>query len=456
MIVTLACLGQFMVLLDVSIVNVALPSIQEGLGFTPADLQWVVNAYTLTFAGFLLLGGRAGDLFGRKRVYIAGIALFTLASLAGGLATDPGVLVAARALQGVGAAALSPATLALLTTTFPEGPRRTAALGLWSAVAGGAGAVGSISGGVLTGYLSWRWVLLVNIPIGIGLIIASARALQERRGDGPRRLDVAGAITVTLALMALVYGIVSTANYGWGDARVLVPLIAGVALLGLFVAIETRFAAVPLIRLGVLRSRSVTGGNLVGLLMNAAFLSMWYFVSLYLQDVLHFSPVKAGLAFLPHTVMVMVGARLSSRLVHRLGHRPLILAGALSAFAGFVWQAQMTPHSDFLLMVVLPGILMSLGVGLVFTPVAAAATSGVAPADAGVVSGLLNTSRQMGGALGLAVLTTLSTARIHAESTGTGPTAGAMVSGYSLAFVVAAAFVAAGAISALVLPRHRN
>ncbi|RLV09097.1 MFS transporter [Streptomyces griseocarneus] len=449
-------MGQFMVLLDVSIVNVALPSIQEGLGFSPSGLQWVVNAYTLTFAGFLLLGGRAGDLFGRKRVYIAGIALFTLTSLAGGLATDPGVLVTARALQGIGAAALSPATLALLTTTFPEGPKRTAALGLWSAVAGGAGAVGSISGGLLTGYFSWRWVLLVNIPVGILLIAASARFLVERRGDGPRKLDLLGALTVTLALMSLVYGIVGTADHGWGAASVLVPLIAGVVLLVLFVLIETRFAAVPLIRLGVLRSRSVTGGNLVGLLMNAAFMSMWFFVSLYLQDVLHYSPVKAGLAFLPHTLMVMAGARLSSRLVHRTGTRPLILAGAASAFAGFLWQAQMTPHSNFALMVVAPGILMSLGVGLVFTPVAAAATSGVAPADAGVVSGLLNTSRQMGGALGLAVLTTLSSARIKSESHGATPTADALVSGYGVAFLVAAALVAAGALAALVLPRHRH
>ncbi|MEU7578564.1 MFS transporter [Streptomyces sp. NPDC041068] len=445
-----------MVLLDVSIVNVALPSIQGGLGFTPADLQWVVNAYTLTFAGFLLLGGRAGDLFGRRRVYIAGIALFTLASLAGGLATTPELLIAARAVQGIGAAALSPATLALLTTTFPEGPRRSAALGLWSAVAGGAGAVGSISGGLLTGYLSWRWVLLVNIPIGIALIIGSARALEDRRDSGPRRLDVPGAITVTLSLMALVYGIVQTAEHGWGSAQFLLPLAAGVVLLALFLWIEARVAKRPLIRLGVFRSRPVTGGNLVGLLMNAAFLSMWYFVSLYVQDVLGLSPVQAGLAFIPHTVMVVVGARISSRLVHRVGHRPLIAAGALSAFAGFIWQAQLTPHSDFVLMVVVPGALMAAGVGLVFTPVATAATSGVAPADAGVVSGLLNTSRQIGGALGLAVLTTLSTARIHAESADGAAPPDALVSGYGLAFWVAAGFVAAGALAALILPRHRH
>ncbi|WP_416520888.1 MFS transporter [Streptomyces achromogenes] len=452
-IVTLACLGQFMVLLDVSIVNVALPSIQTGLGFSDTGLQWVVNAYTLAFAGFLMLGGRAGDLLGRKRVYIAGIAVFTAASLVGGLADSPGVLIVARVVQGVGAAFLSPITLALLTTTFPEGPKRASALGLWSAVAGGAGAVGSIAGGLLTGYLSWRWILLVNIPIGIALIAGCVRYLDHRRSEGPRRLDILGAATVTLALLALVYGIVNTAAYGWTSPQVLPPLIIGLVLLALFCFVEERVAKVPLIRLGLLRARSVAGGNLVGLLMNAAFLSMWYFVSLYLQNVRGFSPIQAGLAFLPHTLMVMTGARLSSRLISRAGTRPLILAGALSALAGFVWQSQLGPHSDFVLMVVLPGMLMALGVGLVFTPVAAAATSGVAPADAGVVSGLLNTSRQIGGALGLAILTTIATSRIQSLSGDAQPSSDNLVSGYGLAFLVAAAFVVLGAASALVLPR---
>jgi EmrB/QacA subfamily drug resistance transporter len=455
-VVALACLGQFMVMLDISIVTVALPSIQGALGFSSTGLQWVVNAYTLTLAGFLLLGGRAGDLFGRKQVFIGAIGLFTLASLLGGVAPTAGLLVAARAVQGIGAAFMSPATLALITTTIPEGPRRSSAIGMWTAVAGAAGACGSILGGVLTDYLSWRWVLLVNIPIGIVLIAGSLRSLHTTRNDGPRKLDVFGAITVTLGLSALVYGIVQTDTYGWLSARVLVPLVAGLVLLGVFGWIEQRLSAAPLIRLALFASRAVSGGNLIALVMNAAFLSMWYFVSLYLQNVLDFSPLQAGLAFIPDAAMVMISAKLGGRLLAKVGVRQLILLGAVSALIGFVWQAQVGPHSNYVLFVLLPGVLMSAGVGFVFAPVSVAATSGVARSDAGLVSGLLNTSRQIGGALGLGILVAIAADRSRSAAGSAAVSKQALVSGYSLAFLVAAGFVLVGALTVAVLPRRRS
>jgi EmrB/QacA subfamily drug resistance transporter len=448
LIITLACLGQFMVILDVSIVNVALPSIHTGLGFSSTGLQWVVNAYTLTFAGFLLLGGRAGDLYGRKRIFILGVALFSVASLLGGLATEPAVLITARCLQGVGAAALSPATLAFLTTLFPEGPSRAKAIGTWSAVAGAAGAAGSIVGGLLTEYLSWRWVLLVNVPLGVLVVLVALRYLGESRNGSAQKLDLFGAITATVGFASVVYGIVEIHTEGWGSAQVLVPLIAGLAALAAFVLVEARVAGAPLVPLRLLRSRTVSGGNLAGFFMNAAFLSMWYFISLYLQGVLHLNPLWAGLVFLPHTIAVMVGARASSRLLTRFGHRLPILGGALIAVIGFLWQAQLSPGSGLVLSVIAPGLLMSGGIGLVFTPIAAAATSGVARGEAGIVSGLLNTSRQVGGAIGLAVLTTIAAGGSQADD--------ALIAGYDRAFLLAAAFVVLGALMTLLLPRHHR
>ncbi len=410
LVLLLACLGQGLVVLDVSIVNVALPSIRGDLGFDAAGLQWVVNAYALTFAGLLLLGGRAADHFGHKRVFLAGLGLFSLASLAGGTATMPGTLIAARAVQGVGAAILSPATLTILTVTFREEHARTRAVATWSATGAGAGAIGSVLGGLLTEYASWRWVLLINVPVGLLVLAAAVRALPAGAARTGRRLDLTGAVLVTAGLSAIVYGTVQTHAHGWGSAAVLAPIGAGVLAVAAFVLVEARLAAEPLMPLRLFRTRAVSGGNLVMVLIGAAFFAMWYFLSLYMQNVLHYSAVEAGLAFLPHTAAIVVGARSAPALMRRVGARPVLLAGALLAAGGFLWQAQLTATSGYAAGILGPAILMCLGSGLTFTPIAAAATGAAGRENAGIVSGLINTARQVGGSLGLAALATLAAA----------------------------------------------
>ena len=467
-VLALACVAQFMVVLDVSIVTVALPSIGRDLHYSPGGLQWVVNAYVLTFAGFLLLGGRAADLFGRRRVYLFGIALFTAASLAGGIATDSAWLTAARAVQGVAGAFLSPATLTIIITTF-SGDRRARALGLWSAVAGAGGAAGSILGGVLTSALSWRWVLFVNIPIGVAAIAAALAWLAESRGSardgagaaraGARaRLDVGGAITVTAGLGALIYAIVGTQTHPWGSARTLSLLAAAAVLLAAFAVIELRLARSPLMPFGLLRSRSVSGANTVMFLIGAAFFSMWYFLSLYLQNVLGYSALRAGLAFLPMGITIIAGAQVSSRLLPRIGVRPLLQAGTLVAAGGFAWLSAITPHASYWDQVFGPGCVISLALGLLFTPLAAAATAGVPVTEAGLASGVLNTSRQIGGSLGLAVLATIATDRSHAALAAGGRAvslAAGLNDGYARAFQWAAAFCVAALAASFVVPPIR-
>jgi EmrB/QacA subfamily drug resistance transporter len=318
----LVCIGQFMVVLDASIVNVALPSIQRDLHFSSSGLQWVVNAYTLTFAGFLLLGGRAADLYGRRRIFLVGLAVFTLSSLLGGLAQNETWLITARALQGLGAAILAPATLTILTASFAEGPARAKALGVWSAVSAAGASAGALFGGILTDFLSWRWILFVNVPIGIVGIVAASRYLPESRADmGHRHLDLAGAITVTAGLVAIVYGIVSTETNPWGSAHVLVPLIAGVALVAVFLFLQARVSKAPLVPLGIFRSRSVTSANAVMFLLFGSLFGSWYFETLFMQRVLGYSPLQAGLAFLPQTVLIAAGAQVTARLVPRFGAR---------------------------------------------------------------------------------------------------------------------------------------
>jgi EmrB/QacA subfamily drug resistance transporter len=462
LVLAIACVAQFMVVLDVSIVTVALPSIGRELHYTASGLQWVVNAYVLTFAGFLLLGGRAADLFGRRRVYLFGMGLFTLASLAGGLATDSAWLTTARAVQGVAGACLSPATLTIIVTTF-TGDRRARALGIWSAVAGAGGAAGSILGGVLTSALGWRWVLFVNIPIGVAAIAAALAWLTELRReqdtDRPRsRLDVAGAIAVTSGLGTLVYAIVGTQTHPWGSATTLSLLGVAAVLLAGFAIIELRVASAPLMRFGLFRSRSVSGANLVMFLVGAAFFSMWYFLSLYLQNVLGFSALKTGLAFLPMGVTIIIGAQASSRIMPRTGVRPLLLAGTVLAACGFVWLSAISPASSYWTHVFGPGCLIALALGVLFTPLAAAATAGVAFSDAGLASGVLNTSRQIGGSLGLAVLATIATDRAHAVLAAShgGSVTAALNSGYSRAFVVAAGLSIASALAAFLVPAIRG
>lgn len=458
-ILSIACVAQFMVVLDVSIVNVALPSIGRDLHYSPTGLQWVVNAYVLTFAGFLLLGGRAADLFGRRRVYLFGLGLFTLASLVGGVAQNSAWLTAARAAQGIGGAFLSPATLTIIVTTF-SGARMARALGIWSAVAGAGGATGSILGGVLTAELSWRWVLFVNIPIGIAATVAAMSFLTELRRDpqdGPRqRLDVAGAVTVTAGLGTLIYAIVGTDTHAWGSTYTLSILAVAVVLLVVFTFIELRVAGRPLVPFRLFRSRSVSGSNAVMLLVGAAFFSMWYFLSLYMQNVLGFSALRAGVAFLPMALSIIVGAQVSSRILPRAGARPLLLTGTALAAAGFAWLTQIGPGSSYAGHVLGPGCIISLALGLLFTPLASAATAGVSMSEAGLASGLLNTSRQVGGSLGLAVLATVATDHTHTLLAAGRAAATALTAGYARAFAVAAVLVLAGLACSFVVPYVRS
>ena len=319
----LACVAQFMVILDVSVVNVALPSIGRDLHYSTTGLQWVVNAYVLTFAGFLLLGGRAADIYGRRRVFLFGLILFSAASLVGGFAQDSAWLTAARAVQGIGGAVLSPVTLTIIVTTFSPGPKLARALGLWGATSGAAGAAGVLLGGILTAELSWRWVLFINVPIGIAAALVAVAYLTEARGTTRQRLDIGGAITVTAGLAVLVYTIVGTDQYPWASTRTITGLIVSAVLLTGFFAWQLR-SREPLVPLALFKVRSVTGGNVVMLLVGAAFFSMWYFLSLYLQDVLHFGPLRAGFAFLPMGLAIMAGAQGSSRLMSKTGFRPLL------------------------------------------------------------------------------------------------------------------------------------
>lgn len=408
LILAVACIAQFMVVLDVSVVNVALPTIGRDLHYSATGLQWVVNAYVLTFAGFLLLGGRAADLFGQRRIFLLGLAIFTGASLAGGLAQSNEWLTAARAVQGFGGAILSPATLTIIVTTF-SGPKLGRSIGLWSAVAGAGGATGALLGGILVTELSWRWVLFINVPIGVALAVLALTSLPEFRRDGDARsLDVAGAVLVTAGLSLAVYGIVNTTSYAWGSTRTVATLAVGVALLVAFWVVELRRAS-PLMPVRFFRARAASGANLVMLLVGGAFFSMWYFLTLYMQDVLGYSALKTGVAFLPQSVAIIVGAQLAGRLMSKVGVWPIVTVGTTLATVGFFFLSRLPLPSNYWTDVALPGSCVALALGLLFSPLAAAATSTVAAPDAGLASGVLSTSRQVGGSLGLAILATVAT-----------------------------------------------
>ncbi|TDB85788.1 DHA2 family efflux MFS transporter permease subunit, partial [Actinomadura sp. 7K534] len=436
-----ASIGQFLVVLDVSVVNVALPEVSAGLGLGVTGLQWVVNAYVVTFAGFLLLGGRAADLFGRKRVFLWGVGLFTLASLAAGFAQSGGVLIAARSVQGVGAAVLAPVTLSLVTANFPEGPARTKAIALWTAVGTAGGATGGLVGGLLTDYLSWRWVFLINVPVGALVALVAVRWLREERNTAGRvRLDVPGAVLVTAGVALLAFGIGRIESHGW---TALVPLTAGLVLLAAFVAVEARTAQ-PLVRLGLFRLRSVAVGNLATLVIMMGGFALWYFLSLYMQNVLGYSAVRAGLSFLPHTLGIILGSRLAPMLMERMDARLLAGAGGLMAAAGFAWQSVvLDAGGTFLGSVLGPGATMALGFGLLMTPLVEASTRGAPAAEAGAVAGVVNTSRTIGGAIGLTVL--------GAAAAASGPEP---VDGYAAAFLAAALITAAGTALVAFLPGH--
>ncbi|MFJ5259432.1 DHA2 family efflux MFS transporter permease subunit [Streptomyces sp. NPDC088387] len=453
LVVTLACAGQFLAVLDVSVVNVALPSMRADLGLSAPGLQWVLNAYAVAFAGFMLLGGRAGDLYGRKKMFLAGLAVFTLASVGGGLAQEGGQLITARAVQGLGAAILAPLTLTILTAAVPEGPARARAIATWAAVGAGGGAAGGLVGGVLVEGLSWRWVLLINVPVGALVLAGALRWLPESRAGEQRRLDLPGALLVTAGLATLAYGIVQTEVEGWTAAATLVPLFAGIALIGAFLAVEARTRS-PLMPLALFRVRSVAAANAGMLLAGSATFAMWFFMTLYAQNVLGYSPLDAGLALVPSSLAVVAGSKVAPRLMPLLGARTVAVLGAVIAASGFLWQSRMTADGGYLTAIMFPGILMMFGAGLATTPLASLATSGTAPGDAGLVSGLINTSRTMGGSLGLAVLSTLAAART-ADSGGTDVEA--LNEGYALAFRVGAAVLALGAVvMAVWLPKGRE
>jgi EmrB/QacA subfamily drug resistance transporter len=450
LILALCCLAQFMVILDVSIVNVALPSIRHDLGFSATGLQWVVNAYTLAFAGFLLLGGRAADLIGRREVFVGGLLLFALASLAGGVAQNDGQLIAARAAQGLGGAIVAPATLSILTTTFTEGAERNKALGLWGAMGGVGGATGALLGGILTQALSWRWILLINVPIGIAVALAGWRVIARGRRDvgAARSFDLSGALTVTAGLVVLTYGIVQTDVHGWGSSRTLITVAIGLALLATFVLIEGRIATAPLVPLRIFRNRPVTGANLVVFCMGAAAFSLWYFLSLYLQQVLRFDPIEAGLAFLPMTGAIIATSQLASRLTGRLGPGKVLTVGLTLLTLGMLGLSRISADGSFLADVLVPSVVAAAGIGFSFVPVTIAATAGVQGREAGLASGLVNTFRQVGGSIGLALLATVATQRTDAVA-GSVSQAVALTDGFERAFLVGAAFGAIGALISL-------
>ncbi len=447
----LSCLAQFMVILDVSVVNVALPAIRSHLHFTEQDLQWVVNAYTVTFAGFLLLGGRAADLLGRRRVFVSGLVLFAAASLAGGLANSQGLLIAARAIQGLGGAVIAPASLSILTTTFSEGAARNRAVGIWGAMGGAGGAAGVLLGGILTDLLSWRWILFINVPIGLIAALCAQRLIAEGRNqERARGFDLAGALAATLGLSVLVLGIVRTDVTGWGSAQALALIGAGIVLLAVFVLIEGRFAKAPLMPLRIFASRTLSAANVVVLTVGAASFGMWFFLSLYLQQVLGYSPIRAGLAFLPMTLCIIAGSTLASRAVTRVGPKPLLVAGMIAQAIGLLWFTDLAVGGTYLGDVLVPSLLVAIGIGLAFVPVTIAAVSGVASREAGLASGLVNTSRLFGGALGLAILAALAAARTTTDlHHGTHNVQVALTSGFQLAFVVAGTFAAVGAVVAI-------
>ncbi|OXM72305.1 MULTISPECIES: MFS transporter [Amycolatopsis] len=449
-VLALACAAQFMVVLDISVVNVALPSIQRALGFDDSGLQWVINAYALTFAGFLLLGGRFADLFGRKRVFVLGLVLFSGASLAGGLANSAPLLIVARAVQGVGAAVLAPATLTVLTTTFAEGAARARALAIWTAVGIAGGTAGNLIGGVLTEFLSWRSILLINVPIGAIAILLTARSLTPDDEAGRRgRLDVAGAMLATGGLAALTYGIAHANDDGWAAPSTITALTGGAAAVALFIVVEARFARAPLIPLRLFRSRAISAGNVAMVLAGACLNPMWYFLTLYMQTTLHYSPVQTGLGFLPHTlVAIVIGVRVTPWLMRRLDNRALIVAGAVIAAAGFWWQSRSTADSGYLSGILGPAIVFSTGSALLNTPITTTVTSGIDAKDAGAASGLMNTTKQFGGALGLAVLVTITGNHLD--------TPPAPAAAYGRAFLTIAAILVAVAVVALTLPRQRT
>ncbi|HEY2636579.1 MAG TPA: MFS transporter [Solirubrobacteraceae bacterium] len=449
--------AQFMVVLDASIVNVALPSIQTSLHVSQENLQWVVNAYVLAFGGFLMLGGRAADLLGRRRVFIAGMVVFAAASLAGGLATSEGWLIVARGVQGLGAAIVSPAALAIVTVTFTEGSERNKALGIWGALAGAGGAAGVLLGGILTSGLGWEWVLFVNVPIGLIVAALAPRYVRESRLEARgESIDVAGALLVTGGLVALVYALVDANSAGWGSFQTIGLLALGVALLVAFVVTELR-SRHPIMPLGIFRNRNVASANAVALLVGASLFSMFFFISLYMQQVLGYSALKAGLSYLPLALAIMASAGAAAQLVNRVGPKVVLATGMVLVAVGLLLFTQVSAGGTFAGDILAPSIIVAFGLGFSFVPLMITAVAGVGEAEAGLASGLINTAQQIGGALGLAILSTVATSRTS-DAIATGATkVDALTEGFQSAFAVGAGFAIVGIVLAvLVVPRVRR
>ncbi len=452
--------AQLMVILDATVVNIALPEIERGLGFSATSLSWVMNGYTLTFGGLLLLGGRAGDILGRRRMFLAGVGLFTLASLAGGLATSAGLLLAARAVQGVGGALASPAVLALIVGSFAEGRERTRALAIYTGVVTGGASLGLVLGGVITEWLSWRWVLFINVPIGLIALAAAPRFVTETPRQ-PGRFDVAGALTSTLGMALLVYAFIRAAASGWGDGLAAGAFVLAVVLLAAFLLTETR-APQPITPLRLFADVSRSGSYVARLLLVAGMMGMFFFLTQFLQDVLGFSPLRAGIAFLPMTIMVFGVSRAAPRLMARAGPRVMMIAGMVPVIIGMAWLSRVSPGTGYWTGVIGPMVLLGGGMGTVFVPLTTASLAGVQPADSGAASSMVNVMQQIGGALGLAVLVAVygTSTRDAARHPLPGATAAAqahhvLAHGMATAFLLAAILDAVALIVIITLIRTR-
>lgn len=453
----LLAMTQFVVVIDASIVNVALPSIGKALDISQANLSWVVNSYTLTFGGFLLLGGRLADYFGRRRVFMIGMALFAVASLVGGFAQGEAWLNSARAVQGLGAAIASPAALSIITTTFPEGQERNKALGIWGAVAGAGGAAGVLLGGVLTQWAGWEWVLFVNVPIGAFIVWQAPKRLAESTAEEEtdRTLDLPGAVTVSAGLALGVYAMVQATKVGWTSAETIWSLIGAVALLAAFVVIELRTKK-PLVPFSIFRLRTLRGANIIGVLIGMSLFSMFFLITLYLQQVLGDDALEAGLSYLPLAIAIILSAGISSALVTRVGFKNVLIVGMLFVAAGLVWFSQIQPDGTYLGSVLGPSVLAGIGLGASFVPVTIAAVTGTEAHEAGLASGLINTAQQVGGALGLAILASIATSSTKDAFTDGADQATALTQGFADAFTVGACFAVAGAVLAALLISSRD
>jgi EmrB/QacA subfamily drug resistance transporter len=453
--------AQLMIVLDMTVVNIALPSIAHGLHFSPASLSWMLNAYALTFGGLLLLGGRAGDILGRRRVFMAGIALFTAASLAGGLATTAPWLLAARAVQGVGGAIASPAVLAMIVSSFPGERERTRALGIFTAVAMGGASLGLVLGGLITQWLSWRWVLFINVPIGIAVLLAAPVILAESPRQ-PGRFDMLGALTSTAGMTALVYAFIRAASAGWTDRMTLGAFAAAAVLLVTFVRIESR-SAHPITPLHLFTDAGRAGSYLARLLLVAGMFGMFFFLTQFVQEVLGFSPLQAGAAFIPMTGALFTVSRLAPRLIPRFGAKPLMVAGLIPVVTGMTWLAQISPATSYLQGILAPMLLLGTGMGLTFVPLTLASLQGVRPQDSGAAASMVNVTQQVGGALGLAILVTVfghaSRAAARQSLHGEGPLARAheiLTHGIAGSFTTAAIFDVCALVVILLAIRMRR